>query len=310
MTPTVSIAILNYQRKDVLRQSVARALAQRCRGLEVLVVDNGSTDGTADMLRRDFPSVRVVQLPDNVGCAARNAGVGAATGEIVITLDNDVLLSGRDDVETVLDVFARHPSVACVNFKILDAAGGLSRRDWCHPRDWRAFSDSEFATNYVLEGASAHRRRAFLDVGGYWAPLFIGHEGLDLALRLVNAGHDLLYSPRVAVTHLVSGEERPSARIYYTFTRNGIWVALRNHRPARAVSEIATTLALMAFAATRAGQVRSFARGVWDGFRGARVALKSRRRLGRDAYARLHAVRRLEPSIVEKVGRHWRERLI
>ena len=112
---------------------------------------------------------------------------------------------------------------------IVDAAGRLSRRDWCHPRD-TSWSEREFVTDYVLEGASACRREAFLAAGGYWPPLFIGHEGWDLAFRLINAGHDLVYTPTVRVHHMVDPSVRPSSRIYYTFTRNAVWVALRNHR--------------------------------------------------------------------------------
>jgi GT2 family glycosyltransferase len=308
MPPSVSIAILNYQRKDVLRQSLERALAQRCPGLEVLVVDNASTDGSAEMVQQEFPTVRLLPLPRNTGCAARNAGVAALGAGIVITLDNDVLLNSPDDAAKVLDFFVRHPTVASVNFKILDATGTLSRRDWCHPRDWRTSADRQFMTNYVLEGASAHRRDRFLEVGGYWAPLFIGHEGLDLGLRLLAAGHDLAYWPDVSVTHLASAEARPSSRIYYTFTRNGILVALRNHRPLQALLEIAKTVALMAFAAGRARHWGSFLSGVAAAVRDVPVALASRRPLRRDAYARLSEIRHLEPSVFAKAWRHWRER--
>ena len=308
MQPSISIAILNYQRKDVLRQSLQRALAQRCPGLEVLVVDNASTDGSAEMVQQEFPTVRLLQLPRNTGCAARNAGVAAVRADIVITLDNDVLLNDPDDAAKVVDFFARHPTIASVNFKILDSTGTLSRRDWCHPRDWRTFSDRQFLTNYVLEGASAHQRNRFLDAGGYWAPLFIGHEGLDLGLRLVAAGHDLAYWPDVAVTHLASSEARPSSRIYYTFTRNGILVALRNHRPLQALVEIAKTVALMAFAAARARHWAGFLSGVAAAIRDVPVALATRRPLKRDAYARLSQIRRLEPGVFAKVWRHWRER--
>lgn len=308
--PLVTIAILNYQRKDTLRLALQAALAQDYPGLEVLVVDNASTDGSDRMVEDEFPGVRLVRLPENIGCAARNAGIAAAKGDIVVTIDNDVLLMSPLDTQNVVRIFEERPSVACVNFKILDSTGDLSRRDWCHPRDWRQFADHEFATDYVLEGASAFRREVFESVGGYWPLLFLGHEGLDLALRILDAGHALLYSPRVKVTHLISPDARPSSRIYYTFTRNSIWVSLRNHRPLAAAKAIANDMALMAFASLRRGYLTVYLRAIRDAVRGTHVAIDSRHALSRATYERLDCIRSLQPSLLERAKRHWQERLI
>jgi len=307
---TASISILNYQRRDALRRALEAARDQRHAVLDVIAVDNASTDGSAEMVRDEFPDVRLVQLPDNVGAAARNAGVAAAKGDVVFTLDNDVLFTTPDDVSRGLAAFERHPRAAVVDFTILDASGQLSRRDWCHPRDPDRWADHEFATDYVLEGASACRRQAFVDSGGYWPPFFIGHEGWDLALRLLGAGHELVYTPDVRVRHMVDPTVRPSSRIYYTFTRNAVWVALRNHRGARALRSIVQDLALMGFAAARAGELGAYRRALVDAVRGARAALATRAPLSPDAYARLDAVRALKPGLLARIRRHTRERLI
>ena len=309
-SPSVSVAVLNYERRDVLRRALASARSQRYPDLEILAVDNASTDGSVAMVREEFPEVRVVALPRNVAAAARNDGVAAARGEIVFTLDNDVLFTSPDDVEHGVRVFARHPRAAVVSFAIVGADGAVCRRDWCHPRDHARWAEREFLTDYVLEGASACRRAAFLDAGGYWPPFFIGHEGWDLALRLLDRGHDLVYSPDVRLEHLVEASARPSSRIYYTFTRNAVWVALRNHRPAAAVRSVAQDLSMMAFASARAGHLATYARALADAIRGARAALSTRRPLSRDTYARLAAIRALKPSPVRLAMRHLRERLI
>jgi GT2 family glycosyltransferase len=310
LIPTVSIAILNYQRRDALRGALQSARQQRYRVLELIAVDNASTDGSAEMVSAEFPDVRLVRLPENIGAAARNAGVNAAKGDLVFTLDNDVRFTTPDDVERGVEAFARHPRAAVVNFMIVGPGGALSRRDWCHPRDPDRWAGREFPTCYVLEGASACRREAFLAAGGYWPPFFIGHEGLDLALRLLDAGHDLLYTPAVRVEHLVEASVRPSSRIYYTFTRNAVWLALRNHRPAAAVASVAQDCALMAFCAARAGQLGAYARGVRDAVRGAPAALATRRPLSRQTYRRLADVCALRPGLAARVRRHVRERLI
>ena len=264
MPLTASISILNYQRRDALRRALDAARAQRDAVIEIIAVDNASTDGSAEMVRDEFPDVRLVRMTDNVGAAARNAGVAAAKGDVVFTLDNDVIFGSPDDVSHALAVFERRPRAAVVNFMIVDATGHLSRRDWCHPRDAHRWAEHEFATDYVLEGASACRREAFLASGGYWPPLFIGHEGWDLAFRLIDAGHELVYSPDVRVQHMVDPSVRPSSRIYYQFTRNAVWIALRNHRGRRALRSIAQDLALMGVAALRAGELGAYRRALVD----------------------------------------------
>src|SRR5205814_9670305 len=169
---------------------------------------------------------------------------------------------------------------------------------------------TEFGADSGLEAASACRREACVASGGYWAPFFIGHEGWDLALRLLDAGHELVYTPDVRVRHMVDPTVRPSSRIYYTFTRNAVWVALRTHRPAAALATIARDLALMGFASARAGQLAAFARGVVDASRDAGQALRTRRARSRETARRLRTIRALKPSIASRAWRHARERLI
>ena len=307
---TVSIAVLNYQRRDVLRRALESARTQRGPVVEIIAVDNASTDGSADMVRAEFPDVRLISLPTNVAAAARNVAVEAAKGDVVVTVDNDVFFTSPDDVQRALEVLARHPRAAAVDFAVVGPDGALCRRDWCHPRDVDRWGSTEFLTDYVLEGASAWRRDVFVDVGGYWPPFFIGHEGWDLALRVIARGHDLVYTPDVRVQHVVESSARPSSRIYYTFTRNAVWVVLRNHRFGPGAAILVQNLAMMAFCALRAGETRTWVRGVVDGVRGARGALASRRAVTPEGYARLRALHRFRPSVAARIARHVRERLI
>ena len=169
MSTPVTIAILNYQRRDALRRALEAARGQRYAPLEILAVDNASTDGSQEMVRDEFPDVHLVALPANIAAAARNEGVRAAKGEIVFTLDNDVLFTTPEDVARGVAAFERHPRAAVVNFTILGPDGVLSRRDWCHPRDPDRWAETEFVTDYVLEGASACRREAFLTLMAFAA---------------------------------------------------------------------------------------------------------------------------------------------
>ena len=112
------------------------------------------------------------------------------------------------------------------------------------------------------------------------------------------------------MTHLVADAARPASRIYYTFMRNSLWVALRNHRPLPASAAIARDVALMSIAALRSGHFGAYLHGLRDGLRGAPGALSSRRPMGRAVYRKLRQIRSLEPGLFDRVTRHLRERPI
>jgi glycosyltransferase involved in cell wall biosynthesis len=95
-----SIIIPTHNRKETLRRSLSAAIVQDYLNYEVIVVDDGSSDGTGEMVRREFPHVRCIRQEPNRGpAAARNRGIEAATGEIIAFTDDDCLVpptgSGR-----------------------------------------------------------------------------------------------------------------------------------------------------------------------------------------------------------------------
>ena len=87
---TVSIIVVNWERRDLLRACLRSLEAQTFRDFEILVVDNGSRDGSAEMVEREFPQARVIRNPANRGfCAANNQGIALAGGRYVALLNND-----------------------------------------------------------------------------------------------------------------------------------------------------------------------------------------------------------------------------
>src|SRR5579872_6898260 len=88
--PLISVVVLNFRRQAELVHTLESIRAQTYHPREVIVVDNASGDDTPDVVSREFPEVRVLALPENIGCAGRNRGVEAARGEWVVMLDNDV----------------------------------------------------------------------------------------------------------------------------------------------------------------------------------------------------------------------------
>src|SRR5262249_11491932 len=130
------------------------------------------------------------------------------------------------------------------------------------------------------------------------------------AVGRLDAGHDRLYSPDVRVRHMVDPTVRPSSRIYYTFTRNAVWVALRSYRARAAAASITRDLLLMAFTAARAGELAAWARGVADAGGGSGGAWGTRGRMTPGPGQGWARIRAQKPSVRARAVRHARERLI
>lgn len=264
----ITAAILTYKRKDALRKTVASLLAAGDPHLEIVVVDNGNNeDGTGDMLRAEFPDVRVIANANNMGVAGRNLGVSSATGTLVVTLDDDVRGLTAADFALIREAFLAEPQLGALAFKVL-RHGTSEVCNWCHHRAVETSADLRFRTYEISEGAVVYRREAFLAAGGYPESFFISHEGLELAYRLMNHGYVVAYDGRIAVEHEHESAGRPNWRRYYFDTRNVIWVAVRNQPWSVAARYLAKNLAAMAIYALRDGFPLWWVRGVRDGLKG------------------------------------------
>lgn len=308
---SISVTILNYRRRVELIRTLESIRTQTLAPRDVVVVDNGSEDGVADFLRTDYPEVCLVALSGNAGCGGRNHAVNAASGDIAVMLDNDVHLDSPFELQKVVTAFQDRPDVGCFAFKVLeDASGRVHMRDWCHPRNPQKFSDSEFETCFIPEGACAFRRKDYLALGGYYEPYWIGCEGWDLALRMLDAGMKIVYRPQVRVRHAMSGEARSSWRPYYYYTRNYFWIVIRNYGLVRGALYLVARLGMMFYFGLRAWQLGSVLRGIRDGVIGLPSVWKTRRRLSPRAWRELRALNRLRPGLVARLSKHWEKPLI
>lgn len=265
--PRISVCVLTCGRKDSLRAVLSTIRNQTLSGHEVIVVDNGSHDGTGEMLRAEFPQVRLLEMARNQGCLARNKAVENALGDIVVGIDDDVFFATRYELERVLRFFQEHPEVHAIDFKILEgAAPQISSQTWCHPTPICESGDLLFETDYIAEGATAFRRNAFLEAGGY-PDFFLCHEGYDLAYRMMDRGYRVMYAPQIAVRHFPSSLSRQHARHAYYGTRNHIWLAARNFPLLKVLSYLAYKLPAMFVHSLLRGELGWYLRGLKDGFR-------------------------------------------
>src|SRR3990172_5934129 len=210
----VSVLIVNWNRQDYVRATLEDLRNHRNAGIEVLVVDNGSTDGSPDMIAAEFPEVRLIRLNDNVGqCAGLNIGLEGAWADIIISLDNDATLR-EGSIDTVMTKFQERPKMAVLHGRIVDYD---TREDvwwwgWYGCKQ-ELCSHREFSTPWkIAEGLCALRRKDVLSVGGFPEEYFIMEAGRDLAIRLIDAGYEIWYTPDVAFFHKSSAErERTDA---------------------------------------------------------------------------------------------------
>ena len=225
-TPLVSVLIITWNRRDDVLVAVRSAYDQVYRNCEVIVVDNGSTDGTVDALRQAYPAVTVVALDRNAGVTeGRNAGIAVAKGEIIFILDSDASL-GHDTLSRIVAKFAVEPSVGVVACKILNASTGeLDPHTWIYTERDKADQDRAFPSYSFCECAAGIRRETFERAGLFWDLLFFGREGDDLSLRVWDAGYEVWYWPEAVAYHRVSPERRVTGcqRDYYDL-RNSLWI--------------------------------------------------------------------------------------
>ncbi len=276
-SPLVSVVVLNYKRLSALEQTLESVIAQKYTPKEIIVVDNHSQEDLTSVLRKFGPDIQLIELEANLGaCGGRNVGIRASHGDIVITLDNDVSFVSSTEVDSIVRLFRDNPDFHVLAFQLRDAVTGeLRLREWCHPKDWRYFSEVQFPTNFFVEGAAAYRRTVFEGAGLFFEPLFIYNEGWDLGLRILDNGFRILYSPEIKVRHLMSAETRSSSRSYFLFTRNYLWITYKDYPFWAGTRFIAFRMAMMAYFALRERQLWPFLKGVYEGICGCRNIQRS-----------------------------------
>jgi GT2 family glycosyltransferase len=205
-----AVVVPNWNGERWLPGCLASIAAQTLPPSEVIVVDNGSTDGSLELLRS--ADVRLIELGENTGFAvAANRGIQAASAPVVALVNTDVELDPDwlERMAAALEAAPRAGSVACKMLELRDRsrfydAGDILRRDGaCEQRGRFRSDDGRYdAPGEVFAacaGAALYRRDAVLAVGGFDERFFAYLEDVDLGLRLQLAGWTCRYEPAVAL---------------------------------------------------------------------------------------------------------------
>lgn len=239
---TAEIVILNWNGRDHLRTFLPSVVAAAPAGVGVTVADNGSTDDSAEVLAREFPTVRVVRLGRNYGFAeGYNRALREVDAECFVLLNSDVE-TPAGWLEPLLEVLEREPDVAAVapklrswrdraSFEYAGAAGGyldLLGYPFCRGRILRCVErdegqyDDERDVFWVSGAAFCCRAEVFRELGGFDASFFAHMEEIDLCWRMRIAGRRVRIAPRSTVYHLGGGtlKAQSPAKVYFNHRNN------------------------------------------------------------------------------------------
>ncbi|KDR38318.1 glycosyl transferase family 2 [Caballeronia glathei] len=220
----ISVVLLTHNRVEQALATLATLLALPDRP-PVVVVDNASTDGTADRIARRYPCVKLIRARKNLGAAGRNLGVDAVTTEYVAFCDDDMWwrAGALTRAVAILDAF---PRVAVLAARIV--VGEAEVLDpTCEVMRASPLGDGGLPGPAVigfLAGASVFRVTVFRQVGGFEPRLFIGGEEELVALDVLARGLMIVYADDVVLHHYPSAL-RDSALRRRLLARNAAWTA-------------------------------------------------------------------------------------
>lgn len=259
MLPDVTVIVLNFNGKDHLGDCLDSLLALDYppERLEIMVVDNGSVDQSVPFVRQVYPSVRLLELPENRGFAAgNNAGAQAARGTYLAFLNNDMRVDPRWLIEMV-EAMQTADDVASVGARILtwdgsgiDFVGGALNFYGMgfQPEDVVKAGEGVHEILFACGGAMLIRRDVFLASGGFDESFFAYFEDIDLGWRLWVLGYRVLLAPRAVVYHRghATGKRFEMERRILLYERNALATIFKNYGDEALTRVLPVALLLMA----------------------------------------------------------------
>ena len=235
--PELSIVILSFNTKKLLREClVSLEKVKNEANFEIIVVDNSSSDGSADMVKRVFPNVKLIKNTKNLGFAAgNNSAQSFCKGELVLFLNSDTLVK-KNTLKQTVKYINKKKKTGAVTCKIILPDGSLdkdARRSF--PTPWvalthfsgldRLFPKSKTLSKYwygymspdqvhevdVLQGAYFMTRKEILDdIGWFDEDYFLDGEDIDLCWRIKKNGWKVTYYPKVSIVHVKKASKKNS----------------------------------------------------------------------------------------------------
>lgn len=224
----LSIIILNFNTRELLQENI-KCVEDNVKDLEheIILVDNGSTDGSVDFVMENYKGIKIVENDRNAGCSyGRNRGILLSSGEYVLTIDSDTFLMSNC-IPVLLNEISTSQNVGAIGCKLLNRDGTLQYSAKRFPTISSEFFNIFFfsklfpGSNYsqlirVSDGNTSEvdwisgalmmfRRDAIFKVGLFDERYFYGGEDADICYRLKKNGYKILYTTKCSAIHLGGG---------------------------------------------------------------------------------------------------------
>jgi GT2 family glycosyltransferase len=274
--PLVSVILLSMNRKELLKNCLRSVQTQTHRNVEIIVVDNASSDGTGDMVRDLFPDIRYYYLSKNLGVpGGRNHGIRMACGAFCVFLDDDAIFTDNNALSRVVSYFRSDDNLGCIAFRIVQP-GDTCEEYKSIPRSDKKFISGDYECSYFCGAGFAVRRSLFLKVGVFWEPLFFIGEELDLSYRLMNEGCKIIRSYAISVIHYETPQARVNGKWIYYGIRSRFLVPIKNLPWINVFSHILLWTVYFLICAIRNRHIIYFIKGLKDALLDLPQALRAR----------------------------------
>jgi len=245
--PKVSVVVLNWNGKKFLKNCLDSLLKLTFSQVEIIVVDNNSTDGSQEFIKKNYKKVILIENKENYGFAkGNNIGFKTSTGEYILILNNDTIVT-PNFLEPLIRDFENDPKIACLqpqirlleNKQLLDGVGAFLTPTGILYHFGYLKNRMQLEYNKKMKIFSAKgacillRRKAAEKVGLFDEDFFIFFEETDFCYRLWLAGYSVMYEPKSVIYHLGGGDTTSSnsykqvKRKYMSF-RNMLCCYLKN----------------------------------------------------------------------------------
>jgi GT2 family glycosyltransferase len=296
--PRVTVVIPNWNGERFLEICLGSLRAQTFGDFETVLVDNGSSDGSVAFVEENFPEVRLLRLPENLGfSAAANAGIRSSTTELVVLLNNDTEVDSGW-LEALVRAADERPEAGffaskLVDFRdrrLLDGAGDALRRSGLpyrlgHGEVDRGQFEREAFVFSACAAAALYRRSVFEEIGLFDEDFFSNCEDWDVGFRAQLAGYRCVYVPGSVVYHVGSASTggQKSALNTRLGAQNGINVLVKN-LPAALIGRslpfiLAGQISRLAITALSPGLLKAYLSGLVGAGRLLPTMLKKRREI-------------------------------
>jgi GT2 family glycosyltransferase len=289
----ISVIILNWNGKNHLHECLSSVLSQTYKDYEVIVVDNGSTDGSQEYIKTSFSSVGLICNGENFGfCKGNNIGIRASKGEYIVLLNNDTVVE-PDWLQQLYECMISDPEVGFCASRLLlyserdllDAAGdgysicgaGYKRG---HLEEAVKYDRDEFVFG-ACAGAAMYKREMLDKIGLLDEDFFVAYEDSDLSFRAQLAGYKCKYASKAIVYHKVNSTLGTLSDTYVFYGHRNVEYAYFKNMPSKLIFRTIfrhIAYGLLAFAYfIRRGKGKAFVKAKLDFLRNIKLVKEKRK---------------------------------